>query len=92
MLRATAVRMCCSRVLASPIYRALPQVEELQGLGQRALDPGACRVALAPFLRFLLAAGFLESLMLRARPEGEIARAGLGLGALRPLGTMGTCP
>lgn len=78
--------------LGQPDIPAVPQVEELQGLGQRALDPGACRVALTPFLRFLLAAGFLEGLMLGARPEGEIARAGVGLGALRPLGTMGTCP
>jgi hypothetical protein len=71
---------------------ALSQIEELQGLGQGALDPGACRVALAPFLCFLLAPGFLERLMLGTRPEGEVARAGLGLGALHPLGTMGTCP
>jgi hypothetical protein len=39
-------------------------------LGQRALDPGACRVALTPFLRLLLAAGFLERLSLRRRIQG----------------------
>ena len=33
--------------------------EELQGFGQCPLDPGACRVALTPFLRFLLAADLL---------------------------------
>jgi hypothetical protein len=70
----------------------VPQVEELQGLRQRALDSGACRVALAPCLRFLLPTGVLERFMLGARPEGEMARAGFGLGALRPLGAMGTRP
>ena len=78
--------------LGQPDISAVPQVEELQGLGQSALDPGACCVALTPFLRFLLTTGLLERLMLGTWPKGEIARTGLGLGALRPLRTMGTCP
>src|SRR5687768_14383138 len=64
--------------LGQPDIPASPQAEELQGLGQRALDPGACPVALAPVLRFLLAAGFLERLMFDARPE-EVRLRGLAL-------------
>ena len=54
------VKMWCNRVLASPTYRHRRRLKrELQGFGQCALDPGACHVALTPFLRFLLAADLL---------------------------------
>jgi hypothetical protein len=45
--------------LDQPDVPTSPQAEELQGFGQCSLDPGACRVALTPFLRFLLAADLL---------------------------------
>ena len=45
--------------LGEPDVPTSPQAEELQGFGQCPLDPGACRVALTPFLRFLLAADLL---------------------------------